>query len=286
MTQRWLSFPPPIRYAKVMRPLPVLAALLLSMPASAAETAWQELAPDTRIRLIASEARDTAGHTHIALELDMPAGTKTYWKVPGETGIPLALDFAGSAGVDGGTAIWPFPKIEIAAGYTDFVHYGHVVIPIELEAADGAAVVELDALLGICSDICVPARASFRLPLDFARPDAGHAIRIEQALADAPLVWPGADSPVRDVRYDAAAETLSVTVDAGRLDPATLIADASAAGYVFGAPQKSPETDVVTFALLGGGEPAALEGRAVTFVFMTPDGPYAASREVALSAGD
>lgn len=286
MTQRWLSFPRPIRYAKTMRLSLVAAALIVSVPAFAAETAWQELAPDTRVRLIASEAVDSEGRSHVALELDMPAGTKTYWKVPGETGIPLSLDFSGSEGVAAGAAIWPFPQIETAAAYTDFVHYGHVVIPIEITAAGKAGSVELDTLMGICSDICVPAQASFSLPLDFSRPDSGHVLRIEQALSASPLDWPDRDPPVGEARFDPKAGTLAVRVDTARLDPATLITDASAAGYVFGAPQKSPETDVVLFALLGGSEPVALEGRAVTFVFMTPDGPYQVTREIVVSTGD
>lgn len=256
-----------------------LAFLLLPTAVLAGETAWQELAPDTRIRLIASESLSPDGRTHIALELDMPSDTKTYWKVPGETGIPLELDFAGTEGLEGHRVIWPFPKIDIVSGYTDFVHYGHVVIPIELDlgAVPGARL-ELGTLMGICSDICVPATAAFSLPLDFGKPDAGQQIRIDQAIAEAPIAWAGEDGPIGSAVYDAAAEVLSVEVDSSRADPSSLLADASAAGYVFGAPQKSPEPNLVTFDLLGGADAAKLQGETVSFVFLTEDGPYALDR--------
>ncbi len=65
-----------------------LVAAALASPAHAAATAWQELAPDARVRLIASEQPVAGGKTFIAIELDMPETMKTYWRVPGETGTP------------------------------------------------------------------------------------------------------------------------------------------------------------------------------------------------------
>ena len=41
------------------------------------------------------------------LQLDMPANTKTYWRVPGETGIPSEFDFSASVGLTSGTIDWP-----------------------------------------------------------------------------------------------------------------------------------------------------------------------------------
>jgi DsbC/DsbD-like thiol-disulfide interchange protein len=257
----------------------MLAVVLLSGPAHAAATDWQDLAPDTRIRLIASE-RLEGQKTHAAIELDMPSGTKTYWRVPGETGIPLQLDLTGSSGVGAHRVAWPFPRIEVKDGYTDFVLYGPTVIPIELEVTGATALLEADVLLGVCSEICVPATASFSLPLDFGKPDPGQSVRIDQALALTAIDWTGADAPVAGVAFDIANERLSVEIDAGRLEASMLIVDASEAGYVFGAPQKSPEPNLVVYDMLGGGDAGALEGKAVRIVFMTDDGPYEVTRRV------
>ena len=50
------------------------------------------VAPDVRVRLIASEQLRADHTTLAAIEIDMPASTKTYWRVPGETGIPTELE--------------------------------------------------------------------------------------------------------------------------------------------------------------------------------------------------
>lgn len=261
-------------------------ALLFASPALAAATAWQELAPDTRIRLIASERAGDGDTTHIAIELDMPQGTKTYWRVPGETGIPLQIDLTGSHGIGGHNVQWPYPLIEVKDGYTDFVLYGPTVIPIELALTDKAPAIEASVLLGVCSDICVPATAQFTLPLDLGKPDAGQSVRIDQALAMASIEWTGPDAPIGDVSLNDTHDGLAVRIDPTRLQPASLIVDASEAGYVFGASQKSPEPDVLAHYALGSGEVGALEGRDVRLVFMTADGPFEVTRRVGQPSGN
>ncbi len=170
-----------------MHKLALLAFALLSLPATAAETPWQEVAPEVRLRLIASESRDAEGRTMLGLEVDMPADHKTYWAVPGETGIPTTLDLEGSVGVEGFEMQWPYPVTEVVSGYLDRVYHGPTVLPFSLVATDDSAIVQVAVVMGICSDICVPAMANFTLPLDFAKPDAGQGLRLMQAAALAPI---------------------------------------------------------------------------------------------------
>ena len=88
-----------------------IPALLLiasfSVPAVAGETPWQELAPGAKARLISSDVLKADGTTMVGLELDMPTTLNTYWRVPGETGIPTQFDFGGSSGVAGHETLWP-----------------------------------------------------------------------------------------------------------------------------------------------------------------------------------
>jgi DsbC/DsbD-like thiol-disulfide interchange protein len=267
-----------------MRHLVQAAAALLAatMPALGGATDWQELAPDTRIRLIAAETA-SGGKTWIAVELDMPADTKTYWRVPGETGIPTRLDLAGSEGVEGHRMVWPYPQLETLEGYTDFVYYGSLVIPVELTISGENPVVQASLLMGVCSDICVPATARFTLPLHLEAPDPGQSVRINQALAAVPIDWSGTDAPIGEVTFDRAKGLLHVSVDSSRADPGSLIVDASVSGHLFGAPQKSPQIGLVDLPLLGGGDEAGLEGQPIQLVFMTPDGPFEVSRRVVRS---
>ena len=81
--------------------LPILLGIFASLlsPAFAAETAWQDVAPGVRLRLISTGVVKPDGTTLLGLEIDMPETTKTYWRVPGDTGLPTVLDFTASTGV-------------------------------------------------------------------------------------------------------------------------------------------------------------------------------------------
>jgi DsbC/DsbD-like thiol-disulfide interchange protein len=261
-------------------PITFLFALLAATPAFAGATAWQELGLDARVRLITSDKLNPDGTTLGAIELDMPQGMKTYWRVPGETGIATELDLTGSAGIAGHRFFWPYPQVEQKGGYTDFVYYGPLVIPLELTLDGTSAQLEAALLMGICSDVCIPATASFSLPLDFSVPDAGQDIRIQQALAQTPLGWTGPGEPVGETRFDPAEGLLWVVIDPAEVDPGSILADAGAAGYLFGAPKKSREPGLVSLPLLGGGDAAGLAGASVRLLFMTRDGPYEVERRI------
>jgi len=267
-----------------MRKLAALAVICLAAaPALAAETEWQTIAPDVRVRLIASEQLRADRTTLAAIEIDMPASTKTYWRVPGETGIPTELDLAGSVGVSDDDIVWPYPVLDTRGGYTDFVYYGPTVLPIELKVDGEQAVLEASVLMGVCSEICVPAQAAFRLPLDFASPDRGQALRINQALALAPLAWQGSEAPIGDVAFDPGRNALVVPVAGADIDPLSIIAQVEGGDLLFGAPQKSPDGRLALLPLLGGGGAEGVVGRDIQLTFMTPAGPFELTRRVAPS---
>lgn len=264
-----------------MRKFALLSVMLLTLPATAAETAWQEVAPDVRLRLIGSESRDAAGRTLVGLEVDMPADHKTYWAVPGETGIPTTLDLAGSVGVEEFEMLWPYPVTEVVAGYLDRVYHGPTVLPFSLKAKDDSALVQVAVVMGICSDICVPAMTSFTLQLDFSQPDTGQGLRLAQAVALAPIPWDGAEPALGAPQFDAATEELLVPVLSAEVDPDSIIADAGLRGPLFGAPQKSPQAHLVRIPLLGGAEDGVAAGASVTLTFETARGPFNMVHELA-----
>lgn len=267
-----------------MRKLLAIAVLLLAAgPALSAETGWQTIAPDVRVRLIASEQLRADRTTLAAIEIDMPSSTKTYWRVPGETGIATELDLAGSVGVSGNGFVWPYPVLDIQGGFTDFVYYGPTVLPIELKVVGEHAVLEASVMMGVCSDICVPAQAAFKLPLDFSTPDRGQSLRINQALALAPAAWEGPTEPVGDIVFDSGLNALVVPVDGVELDPLSIIAQADGTDLLFGAPQKSLDGRLVVLPLLGGSGAEGLVGRNIRLTFMTPMGPFELSRRVSPS---
>lgn len=263
-------------YPSDMRILAVVTTLLAATPAFAAATDWQELAPGARARVISSDTVSADGTVRLGLEIDMPHELKTYWRIPGETGIPTSFDFSRSSGVGAASILWPYPEIEHTPDYTDFVYRGPTVIPFELPAA-GPATVGLDVVMGICSDICVPAQASFTLPLSLAKPDPGQSLRIDQAVANLPIPAPD-DAVIGEVTL--AHDALSVPVHSFDIDPYSVIAAAGDPAVLFGAPQKSPDNGIVILPLLGGNE-ESLVGQRIDIIYMTPAGPYWVERKIA-----
>jgi DsbC/DsbD-like thiol-disulfide interchange protein len=259
----------------------LVALALAAQPALAGSTAWQEIAPGTRARLISSgEAID--GVHRAGLEIELPHRTKTYWRVPGETGVPMVFDFTASINVEDAEVLWPYPLIENDAGFRDYVYRGTVVIPFEFSATAPGAVLDASVSLGVCSEICVPVSARFTMPVETGQPDGAQAIRLDQAMRDVPVLWDQAGQPFATVEagldgslhlYGAHSSIMpdSVIVDSG--DPAVL----------FQTPQKSPDGRLWTVKPLGHAGGRALEGTSVQLTFLTPMGPYAVSRVVAPS---
>ena len=261
-----------------MRLLPFIL-VFLAAPAVAGETAWQELAPGVRARLVSTDVLEPDGTTLIGIELDMPENTKTYWRIPGETGIAAELDFTGSRGIVGHEVLWPYPTVDHVKGYMDYAYFGPTVLPVVLTLEQDASLIELTTTLGVCSDICVPAVASFSLPLTFATADAGQGLRLSQALSLTPIAWDGPDGAIGDVVYDAAASGLTIPLADPAIDPGSLIADTGDPLILFGAPQKSPDGNSVFLPLLGD-VGADLGGQMIRITFMTDMGPYEISRQI------
>ncbi|QDC07817.1 hypothetical protein FHY55_00510 [Oceanicola sp. D3] len=102
-----------------------------------------------------------------ALRLTLAPGWKTYWRAPGETGIPPQFDWSASRNLARVTLHWPSPQIFDEAGVRTIGYKRELVLPIEITPTDAGKPVELaaDVDLGVCEHICVPASLSFRAPL-------------------------------------------------------------------------------------------------------------------------
>lgn len=269
-----------------MRLLSALALCITAqvLPVLAGETAWQELAPGVSIRLISTGAVDADGRSWFALEIDMPEHTKTYWKVPGETGLPTQLDFSASTGLAAHQVHWPFPLRDEVGGVVDYVYFGHTVLPIALDLQDPAATVSVAATLGICSDICVPAQAQLSLPATDTGGDEVNALRIRQALADVPIAWDHGPEPAGNVQVADGGRGILVEIDSDVVDPQSLIVAGDLTAPLFGAPQKSPQPDLVLLPIIGKTDNSVLDGMEVELSFMTQSGAYHVTRIIGSSA--
>lgn len=114
--------------------------------------------------------RTESGSQMTALHLRLAPGWKTYWRAPGEAGIPPAFDWRGSENVAGVTFHWPIPEVFDLNGMRTIGYRDELVLPIEIRPSDPSAPIRLEASidLGVCEEICVPVTVEVA-----ARPDPG-----------------------------------------------------------------------------------------------------------------
>jgi DsbC/DsbD-like thiol-disulfide interchange protein len=121
------------------------------------------------------------------VEISLEPGWHTYWRVPGEAGVPPRFDWSASRNLASVAYEWPRPQVIETYGMQSYVYEGGVVLPVRLTPADPSAPMEvtLDLTFGVCKDICMTEEARLTARLTPDGPAAGRA-RIEAALADRP----------------------------------------------------------------------------------------------------
>jgi len=168
----------------------LMRALLLGLGLSALAAlpaAAQALeAPEGMARAEILPGWRTAEGTHVAaLRIVLAPGWKTYWRAPGEAGIPPRFGWAGSRNLAALRMHWPRPEVYDVNGLRAIGYHGELVLPIEFtpERADRPVRLKMALEFGVCRDICVPVavRLTAELPAG-GGPDA----RIEAALAARP----------------------------------------------------------------------------------------------------
>lgn len=127
----------------------------------------------------------TADGTRMAaLHLRLPQGWKTYWRAPGEAGIPPVFDWSGSENVGSVRLHWPTPHLFVLNGLTTIGYAGELVLPVEITPRDPGKPMALKAhvAMGLCKDVCVPTEVVAAGPLSGETRDPA----IRAALADRP----------------------------------------------------------------------------------------------------
>lgn len=134
---------------------------------------------------IADGWREEEGTRMAALVFDLAPGWKTYWRAPGELGIPPSFDWSGSGNLAEVEPVWPAPEVFEAAGMPYPGYAGRLVLPLRVTPVDPAAPVRLSVsmVFGVCEDVCMPADAVLSAELRLADAPGPEAPAIEAALA-------------------------------------------------------------------------------------------------------
>lgn len=119
-----------------------------------------------------------AGMWNAGVDITLAAGWKTYWRMPGEAGIPPEFDWSKSANLAAVQVLWPAPRRYHDAGGETVGYQERVVFPLLVKPRDDMMPVELalDLFFAVCKDVCVPAKASASLSETASDPAAARLI--------------------------------------------------------------------------------------------------------------
>ncbi|MEL6586014.1 MAG: protein-disulfide reductase DsbD domain-containing protein [Pseudomonadota bacterium] len=144
-------------------------------PTSApAQVVWSSVDEVISVEVVPGWRR--ADGTHVAgLQFSLEAGWKTYWRSAGAAGIPPNFDWDASEQLDDVAVVWPAPRVFRQGGVQSIGYDQDFILPLILTPTDAQGPVRLSGVLdlGVCADICLPARLQVdaTLPTD-AQPNA------------------------------------------------------------------------------------------------------------------
>src|SRR3954462_7629317 len=144
-------------------------AATVFVPCLAVEACAEDASPWQRdqhsaVRLLAGSRSGAVLLGGIAFQLQ--PGWKTYWRTPGDSGVPPRFDFSKSENVEAVTVLWPAPaKFEDGAGGYSFGYRDQIVMPLRIVPKNADKPVRLRAAIdyAVCEKICIPVHADAEL---------------------------------------------------------------------------------------------------------------------------
>src|ERR1700680_3193507 len=98
------------------------------------------------VRLLAGSRNGAVLLGGIAFQLQ--PGWKTYWRTPGDSGVPPRFDFTKSDNIEAVTILWPAPtRFPDGAGGISLGYHKHVVLPLRIVVKNPDKPVTLRAVI-------------------------------------------------------------------------------------------------------------------------------------------
>jgi Disulphide bond corrector protein DsbC len=122
------------------------------------------------VRLIAG-VRPNAVQLRAGIEIRLKRGWHTYWRYPGDSGVPPRFDFKASQNIKDVQVRFPAPQRLVEAGGVSIGYARDVILPLEITPEDAGKPVTLRLKLdyAVCEKLCVPAEAKAELGVSGSR---------------------------------------------------------------------------------------------------------------------
>nr|WP_319947575.1 protein-disulfide reductase DsbD domain-containing protein [uncultured Shimia sp.] len=126
------------------------------------------------------------GQHTAAIRISLNPGWKTYWRAPGDAGIPPTFVWRGSKNIRDIQIAWPTPDVMDQNGMRSIGYHDEVILPVTITPNDPSKPIRLKSRMdiGVCRDICVPQRLT--VTGDLGAEQTKRDGRIAAALADRP----------------------------------------------------------------------------------------------------
>jgi DsbC/DsbD-like thiol-disulfide interchange protein len=141
-----------------------LVASVAALGAHAEDASPWQRDGHSAVRLLAGSRSGAVLLGGIAFQLQ--PGWKTYWRTPGDSGVPPRFDFSKSENIEAVTVLWPAPlKFDDGAGGVSLGYHDQTVLPLRIVPKNVDKPVTLRAAINyaVCEKICIPVEASAEL---------------------------------------------------------------------------------------------------------------------------
>ena len=196
------------------------------------------------MRLIGAKARSEGGAQifRAGVEVKLAPGWKTYWRYPGDSGVPPHFEFEQSENVKSVAVLWPAPLRFSDAEGTTIGYKNNVVFPLRIEPKDASKPVTLKLKLdyAVCERLCIPVEAKAALSID-GKDNASDAIvsAAEAAVPKAQAFRAPAPLAISNAVADTASKPARILIDvtAPKDTPVTLFAEGPTANWALPLPE-------------------------------------------------
>ena len=185
-----------------------LAAVPLLAPAASVGNPAVVTTPQVRAELVAHapEGVEPGKPMWLGLKIEHQPHWHTYWKNPGDSGLPTTMEWTLPADLKAGAIEWPTPSKLPIGPLLNYGYEGTLLLPVAVTVPAGfnadSVEVKLYAEWLVCKDVCIPESGEFTLKLPAKAATAGHGALFEAARAALPVAAAGARASA-DIRPDA-----------------------------------------------------------------------------------
>ncbi|WP_246085023.1 protein-disulfide reductase DsbD domain-containing protein [Rhizobium glycinendophyticum] len=260
MIHRLSTLPLPPRRVFPEALLASLAGLIAMAPlclaaftgvAQAASSDWA-VNEGGRMRLVLLPAKDDGSREGVLL-VEPKKGWITYWREPGDVGIPPSITPAPGSSFTVARVDFPVPKL-LSTGDMQDVGYDHpVALPLQLANAGGDAPFKISAFVGVCQNICIPFQADLTVdPASQVGSDPQEVALVEDAKRQLP---PGPSTDFQVTRLvmqpDLKSLSVSLRLPSGAPAPQVIISGPVGHVYVDGKPSAGAAGETVVTVPIG-----------------------------------